>query len=312
MRGEGRCEYASTAAMVLVLLLCCDRVAQVNSQSVPALFVFGDSLVEVGNNNFLRTIARANYYPYGIDFRGGGATGRFSNGNTLIDFIGDMVGVPSPPPFANPSSTGSRILNGVNYASAASGILDESGRHYGVRYSMNQQILNFESTLNQYKTMMNATTLSQYLAKSIAIVVSGSGDYINNFLLPGLYGTSFKYTAQEFGNLLVNNYMRQILELYNLGLRRFFLAGIGPLGCIPNQRSRGLAPPGRCVDLVNQMVGFFNQGLRSMIDQLNRNHPDAIFTYGNTYGVFGDILNNFATYDLLTQLVVGLDLTEAK
>ncbi|KAJ1391172.1 SGNH hydrolase superfamily [Sesbania bispinosa] len=280
--------------MVLVLLLCWNGVTQVNSQSVPALFVFGDSLVEVGNNNFLRTVARANYYPYGID--NGGPTGRFSNGYCLIDYIGDMVGVPSPPPFANPSSTGSKILNGVNYASASGGILDESGQHYGERYSMNQQIMNFEITLNQYKTMMNETSLSQYLAKSIAIVVSGSNDYINNYLLPGLYRTSFNYTAQEFGNLLVNNYVRQIQVLYSLGLRKFFLAGIGPLGCIPNQKARGFVPPGRCVDLVNQMVGFFNEGLRSMVDELNRNHSDAMFAYGNTFHVFTNILENPASY----------------
>jgi len=41
-----------------------------------------------------------------------------------------MFGVPSPPPYADPSTTGARILNGVNYASAAAGILDESGRNY--------------------------------------------------------------------------------------------------------------------------------------------------------------------------------------
>jgi len=77
---------ASVAAMLL-LLLCLNEIAQVNSQRVPALFVFGDSLVEVGNNNFLNTLARANFYPYGIDFNQG-ATGRFSNGRSLIDFIG--------------------------------------------------------------------------------------------------------------------------------------------------------------------------------------------------------------------------------
>ena len=60
---------------------------------------------------------------------------------------------------------------------------------------------------------MNAATLSQYLAKSIAVVVIGSNDYINNYLLPTLYGSSYNYTAPEFGNLLVNSYVRQILVI---------------------------------------------------------------------------------------------------
>lgn len=52
-----------------------------------AMFVFGDSLVDNGNNNNLNSIAKANYVPYGIDFPSG-PTGRFSNGKTLIDFLG--------------------------------------------------------------------------------------------------------------------------------------------------------------------------------------------------------------------------------
>lgn len=54
---------------------------------VPAMFIFGDSLIDNGNNNQLASLAKANYYPYGIDFQGG-ATGRFSNGYTMVDTIG--------------------------------------------------------------------------------------------------------------------------------------------------------------------------------------------------------------------------------
>lgn len=82
--------------------------------------------------------------------------------------------------------------------------------------------------------------------------------------------------------------------LYSLGLRKFFLAGIGPLGCMPNQRA--LAPPGRCLGYDNEILGTFNEGLRALVNQLNGNHPGSIFVYGNTYGAFGDILNNPATY----------------
>jgi hypothetical protein len=56
-------------------------------EMVPAMFVFGDSLIDDGNNNDLPSFAKANYYPYGIDFSGG-PTGRFSNGYTIVDEIG--------------------------------------------------------------------------------------------------------------------------------------------------------------------------------------------------------------------------------
>lgn len=56
-------------------------------ESVPAMFVFGDSLIDNGNNNDLPSFAKANYFPYGIDFNAG-PTGRFSNGYTMVDAIG--------------------------------------------------------------------------------------------------------------------------------------------------------------------------------------------------------------------------------
>ena len=54
---------------------------------IPALFVFGDSLVDSGNNNFLKALAKANYSPYGSTFFGK-PTGRFTDGRTAADFIG--------------------------------------------------------------------------------------------------------------------------------------------------------------------------------------------------------------------------------
>lgn len=84
--------------------------------------------------------------------------------------------------------------------------------------------------------------------------------------------------------------------MHGLGLRKFFFGGIGPLGCIPNQIATSLAPNGKCVSFVNDLVGMFNTRLRSLVDQLNTKHPEAIFVYGNTYGALGDILNNPTAY----------------
>ncbi|KAI4329039.1 hypothetical protein L6164_021346 [Bauhinia variegata] len=53
------------------------------------LFVFGDSLFDVGNNNYINTTADmlANYPPYGETFFEY-PTGRFSDGRVIPDFIG--------------------------------------------------------------------------------------------------------------------------------------------------------------------------------------------------------------------------------
>ena len=55
-----------------------------------ASFIFGDSLVDAGNNNFLPTLSKANIKPNGIDFKAskGNPTGRFTNGRTIGDIVG--------------------------------------------------------------------------------------------------------------------------------------------------------------------------------------------------------------------------------
>lgn len=60
-----------------------------DSARSPALFIFGDSLIDNGNNNYIPAIARANYPPYGIDI--GGPTGRFCNGLTVPDYAGKNI-----------------------------------------------------------------------------------------------------------------------------------------------------------------------------------------------------------------------------
>ncbi|KAL1212501.1 GDSL esterase/lipase [Cardamine amara subsp. amara] len=262
---------------------------------VPAMFVLGDSLVDAGNNNFLQSIARANYLPYGIDLNSR-PTGRFSNGLTFVDLLAQLLGLPPPPAFADPTTTGNKTLQGVNYASAAAGILDESGQHYGARFSLTQQMVNLETTLNRSRTLMNPKAYKDYLARSLVVLVFGSNDYINNYLMPNIYASSYRYGPPDFANMLINQYTCELMTLYSLGLRKIFIAGVGPLGCIPNLRAIGLAPPGRCIDGVNKILGTFNQGLRSLVDQLNKRSPGAIYVYGNTYNAIGDILNNPAAY----------------
>lgn len=70
------------------------RVASARDQNaLAASFVFGDSLVDAGNNNYLQTLSRANSPPNGIDFKPsrGNPTGRFTNGRTIADIVGNLL-----------------------------------------------------------------------------------------------------------------------------------------------------------------------------------------------------------------------------
>lgn len=92
---------------------------------VPAIIVFGDSTVDAGNNNFIPTIARGNFPPYGRDFDGGVATGRFSNGRLVTDFFSEAFGLSSSvPAYLDTSYTIDELAKGVSFASGGTGLDD--------------------------------------------------------------------------------------------------------------------------------------------------------------------------------------------
>jgi hypothetical protein len=56
--------------------------------SVPAIFAFGDSSVDTGENNYVSTSTRADFLPYGMThFKR--PTGRFCDGRLVVDFLGE-------------------------------------------------------------------------------------------------------------------------------------------------------------------------------------------------------------------------------
>lgn len=78
--------FSACTGMILGLAFAI-IIASVQPADARAFFVFGDSLVDSGNNNYLATTARADSPPYGIDYPTHRATGRFSNGLNIPDLI---------------------------------------------------------------------------------------------------------------------------------------------------------------------------------------------------------------------------------
>ncbi|KAL0853349.1 hypothetical protein Bca101_058501 [Brassica carinata] len=90
-----------------------------------ALFVFGDSLFDVGNNNYINTTTRSNFFPYGQTFFKF-PTGRVSDGRLITDFIAEKAWLPLIPPNLQPGNSNSQLTYGVNFASAGAGALVET------------------------------------------------------------------------------------------------------------------------------------------------------------------------------------------
>nr|GLL30311.1 GDSL esterase/lipase At5g45670-like [Ipomoea trifida] len=258
---------------------------------VPCYFIFGDSLVDNGNNNNIGSLARANYLPYGIDFPGG-PTGRFSNGKTTVDVIAELLGFDDYiPPYA--AARGQEILRGVNFASAAAGIREETGQQLGARISFSGQVRNYKNTVDQIVQIMgDEDSAANYLSKCIYSIGVGSNDYLNNYFMPLYYTTSRQYNTEQYADILIQQYTEQLKTLYDYGARKFVLNGVGQIGCSPNALAQNSPDGTTCVERINVANRIFNDKLRALVDDLNTNTPDAKFTFINAYAIFQDIVNN--------------------
>lgn len=85
-----------------------------------------------------------------------------------------------------------------------------------------------------------------------------------------------------------------IQKLYNLGARKFVLAGIGLMGCIQSILAQGRT--GRCSEDVNQLVLPFNANMKTMINNLSTNLPGSKFVFIDVHNMFQDLLANARSY----------------
>ncbi|XAR62642.1 Triacylglycerol lipase [Bertholletia excelsa] len=275
-----------TSSHVLLLISLCNLPAANNK--IRGIFVFGSSLVDNGNNNFLpNSIAKADYLPYGIDFPLG-PSGRFSNGKNTIDLLGTYLELPNPfiPPFNSPSTKGSSIVGGVNYASGGSGILDDTGSVAGQVISLNQQIRNFEQvTLPELEAEVGCKS-RESLPNYLFAVGSGGNDYSFNYFLRGS-----NVSLQAFTANLTATLSAQLKKLYDLGARKFVVMAVYPIGCIPAVVARLPAGTGCARDL-NMAARLFNSQLRFLVDALRPQLPGSILVFVNSYQIIGDIITN--------------------
>jgi hypothetical protein len=78
---------------IIIVIFLYHNVAettQPRNETTPAVFTLGDSILDTGNNDYIISITKSDFPPYGRDFMGGRPTGRFSNGRVPSDFIGKL------------------------------------------------------------------------------------------------------------------------------------------------------------------------------------------------------------------------------
>ncbi|CAK9235888.1 unnamed protein product [Sphagnum jensenii] len=276
----------------LLLHLACWSSCQ--AQLVPAIFSFGDSLADPGNNNYIPSLSKANFPHNGVDFPAG-PTGRFTNGRTTVDLLGEFLGFKYYlPPYLAPSTKGSAILNGVNYASGSAGILNSSGYLFIGRNPMDLQLAQFANTSAEIKQILGVEAGEKLLSQALYWVNMGSNDFLDNYFAP--FSPIGNLSSEQVNALVLGTYEQQLTRLYSMGARRFGVAAVGPLGCIPFELTYTLAVNGTCDQTVNTQIQSFNVGLEALVNQLSSQLSGAQFTFLDAYTIVDTIIQNPSDY----------------
>ncbi|KAK9145779.1 hypothetical protein Sjap_005682 [Stephania japonica] len=285
---------------LLINMLLVLTILRVPYTSSFTQFIFGDSLVDAGNNDYIFTLSRADSPPYGIDFvpSGGRPTGRFTNGRTITDIIGQALGPRwFPPPYLAPSTSDGALFKGINYASGSSGILDESGTLFIGRVPLRQQVDYFKQSRAHMERMAGESSTKEILKTAIFSITSGSNDILDYIqpLIPFL--GEDKVSPGLLHDFMISNLTIQLKRLHTLGARKFIVVGVGPLGCIPFVRALKLISNGRCAMEANELTQGYNKKLVKLLSGLNQEFgPEAIFVYANSYNILIDIIRNYRHY----------------
>ncbi|XP_031487117.1 GDSL esterase/lipase At4g16230-like [Nymphaea colorata] len=272
---------SALASFFLLSLLPTEAAAQVQ-----ALFIFGDSVVDCGNNDYLPgSTATADFLPYGIDLPA--VTGRYTNARTVADILGELLGIEHFVACSrDPNTKGQRILNGVNYASAGTGILEWTGRGEIIT-PLPDQVLHFEEkTLPDLESQLGKN-LPSFLSKSLFLFNTGGNDYISN-----CFG-EYECDIPTFTEFLVTNYTTILKGMYNLGARNFVLFSAEVSGCTPFGRSSN---DGICNEDYNYASTTFNTRLNASIDELNQEMADAHFIFVSLYQMITEIIEDPSAY----------------
>ncbi|KAK9063085.1 hypothetical protein SSX86_016955 [Deinandra increscens subsp. villosa] len=290
------------------LLFCLSLLAIIlnnfalEADAARAFFVFGDSLVDNGNNNYLATTARADNYPYGVDYVTQRATGRFSNGYNIPDLISQAIGSEATLPYLNPTLTGQKLLVGANFASAGVGILNDTGVQFANIIRMPQQMAYFEQYKQRVSGIIGQQETERLVSQSLTLMTLGGNDFVNNYYLVPFSARSRQFALPDYVPYIVSEYRKILMNLYEMGLRRVLVTGTGPIGCVPAelaQHSRN----GECSEQLQTAAGLFNPQLQQMLDSLNQEIGSHTFIGVNIRQTSIDFISDPARYGFVTSKI---------
>ncbi|KAM4122363.1 hypothetical protein ACB094_01G078100 [Castanea mollissima] len=260
------------------------------NETVPAIFVFGDSTVDTGNNNNRVTPSRSNYPPYGNDFKGKVATGRFSNGKVPSDMIVEELEIKDLlPAYMDPNLQPQHLITGVCFASGGAGY-DPLTSKLASSWSLSDQLGMLKEYIVRLQGIVGANTTNFILTRSLYLISLSSCDIANVYFGPT--SRRYEYDFASYTDLMLKYATQFLKEIYSLGARRIGVLGAPPIGCVPSQRTIAGGLRRQCGEGQNQLAKLFNAKLTTLLDSLNRDMPNSKMFYLDIYNPLLDLIEH--------------------
>ncbi|RDX70800.1 GDSL esterase/lipase, partial [Mucuna pruriens] len=87
-------------------------------------------------------------------------------------------------------------------------------------------------------------------------------------------------------------------ELYDLGCRKFGVAGLPPIGCLPFQITMKFEHDRKCVDNENSDAEQYNRKLAQRLPQIQAMLPGSILVYTDLYYTTLNLINHSENYGM--------------
>ncbi|XP_047313022.1 GDSL esterase/lipase APG-like [Impatiens glandulifera] len=255
------------AVILMMTIITIDHTG--NSQAlVPAIMTFGDSSVDVGNNNYIHTIFKANHPPYGRDFINRRPTGRFCNGKLATDLTADTLGFKTyPKAYLSPEASGKNLFIGANFASAGSGY-DVKTSKLSHAIPLSQQLEYYKEYQSKLRKVAGNKKAESIIKDGLYLVSSGNSDFVQNYYVNPLLKLS--YSPQQYSSYLVNIFYNFVKDLYGLGARKIGVTSLPPLGCLPVTITLFGHHEETCVERMNNDAQDFNSQMKSAVASLKK------------------------------------------
>ncbi|KAK7302880.1 hypothetical protein RJT34_13777 [Clitoria ternatea] len=285
----------------ILCLLCFMAKVEAVNRKFSGFYVFGDSTVDAGNNNYIGTPFKSNFPPYGRDFSNQVPTGRFTNGKLATDYIASYVGLKKLlPPYLDPNLNIEELMTGVTFASAGSGF-DPLTPTISNVIPIAKQMEYFRECKKRVGDAVGKERMENHVKKAGYFISAGTNDFVlNYFTLPIRRGN---YTISAYHHFLIQHVKQFILDLLGEGARKIAVSGIPPMGCLPlmiTLNSPNVFLQRGCIDKYSSPARDFNlllqHELQKMQLQLNVSTPDAKLYYVDIYGPIADMIQAHTKY----------------